>query len=260
MIDIKYGARPLHYPVGKTYFFGDVHNEADKLMSVLDQIEPLITPDDHIVFCGDLVDRGVQAALTIEVLVDLTKKYPGQVFFVRGNHDWMLQHYLMTGSNGWMQYLDITLQDYKNKWKLTDIAPNTITTALMSKGFKEITSRMIPYYETDSVVATHAPLDLSVCMMNGLDFYEERYKDRINDPGFTYFFERIDHELLWQFTEESMVISDFKKFRICGHQPGHYKNPRMFRDRAFIDTGCGKGNRPLTCMVYPGKKIYQSQC
>lgn len=258
MIDIKYGSKPLHYPVGKIYLFGDVHNEADKLMSVLDQIEPLITPDDHIVFCGDLVDRGPQAALTIEVLVDLVRKYPDQVFFVRGNHDWMLQNFLATGNQGWFSYLLVTLNDYRDKWNLPYIGPDVVAQALLDRGFKEITARMIPYYETDEILATHAPLDYTACMMNGLDHYEEQYKDRINDPGFTYFLEKMDYEILWQFTDEDRAIPDFKKFRVCGHQPGHYKHPRIFKDRAFIDTGCGKGNRPLTCMVYPGKKVYQS--
>ena len=260
MIDIQYGSRSQFHPFGKIYLFGDVHNEADKLMDVLDQIEPLITPEDHIVFCGDLVDRGPQAALTVEVLVDLAKKYPDQVFFVRGNHDWMLQNYLMTGNLGWMSYLGITLDNYKKIWNLPDVFPDTVGQALLTKGFKEITSRMIPYYETNEILATHAPLDYQTCMMNGSDYYEEQYKNRINDPSFTYFLDKMDYEILWQFTDESKAMPEFKKFRVCGHQPGHYKNPRLFKDRAFIDTGCGKGNRPLTCMVYPGKKIYQSQC
>jgi hypothetical protein len=259
MIDIQYGSKPLHHPLGKIYLFGDVHNEADKLMDVLDQIEPLITPEDHIVFLGDLVDRGTQAALTIEVLVDLVRKYPDQVFFVRGNHDWMLQNFLMTGNQGWMQYLQITIDNYKEVWKLPDTCKDTIVKALLDKGFKEITARMIPYYETNEILATHAPLDLSVCLMNGLDYYEEQYKDRINNPGFLYFLEKIDHEILWQFTSEDLTISDFKKFRVCGHQPSRGKHPRIFKDRAFIDTGAGKGDRPITCLVYPGKKYYQSK-
>src|ERR1035437_5025149 len=98
MSSIQYGSKPLHVPLGKIYLFGDVHNCADKLTSVLSQIEPLITPDDHIVFLGDLVDRGEQAALTIEILVNLVRKYPDQVFFVKGNHDWMLQNFLLTSN------------------------------------------------------------------------------------------------------------------------------------------------------------------
>jgi hypothetical protein len=258
-MSIQYGSRPMHSPLGKIYLFGDVHNEADKLMDVLDQIEPRLTPEDHIVFCGDLVDRGKQAALTVEVLVDLCKKYPDQVFFVRGNHDWMLQSYLMTGSTGWLSYLEVTLNDFKEKWNLPSIHPDVVAQELMNRGFREITKRMVPYYETETLMATHAPLDLSVCLMNGIDYYEEQYNDRANNPNFTYFMDKIKHEILWQFTDENLTIKDFKKFRVCGHQPGHYKNPRLYKDRAFIDTGCGKGKRPLTCLVYPGKKIYQSQ-
>jgi calcineurin-like phosphoesterase family protein len=257
----QYGSRALFTPAGKVYMFGDVHNEADKLMDVLDQIEPLLTPDDHIVFCGDLVDRGAQAALTVETLVALAKKYPDQVYFVRGNHDWMLQHYLMGGGNGWMSYLGITLEDFKTHWGLTDILPGTIAAALLAKDFKEVTKRTIAYYETSEILVTHAPLDYSACMMNGLDHYQEQWDEHqvAFNPGFRYFLDKIDYEILWMFTDEAKAIPDFKKFRVCGHQPGHYKNPRIFKDRAFIDTGCGKGSRPLTCMAYPGKQYWQSK-
>jgi hypothetical protein len=259
MSNIQYGERTMHCPTGKVYLFGDVHNEADKLMDVLDQIEPLLTPEDHIVFCGDLVDRGTQAALTVEVLVDLARKYPDQVFFVRGNHDWMLQNYLMTGSTGWMSYLQITLENFKEHWGLNDYLPATITQELVKRGFKEITSRMVPYYETPELIATHAPLDRTTCLMNGIDYYEEQYNDRINNPGFHFFLEKIEHELLWQFTDENLDIPWIDKMRVCGHQPGRGKHPRIFKNYAFIDSGCGKGDRPLTCMVYPGKKYFQSR-
>jgi DNA repair exonuclease SbcCD nuclease subunit len=261
MTDIQYGSKPLHTPAGKIYFFGDIHNEADKLMEVLDQIEPLLTPDDHIVFLGDLFDRGPQAALTLEVLVDLARKYPTQVYFVYGNHDFMLRNFLLSGSQGWFTYLLSTLNNFKEVWNLSDIGHGTIAQALTDKGFREITSRTIPYYETSEVLGTHAPLDYTTCMMNGLDYYEEKWNEqKINhDPGFFYFLEKLDYEILWQFTDENLAIPDFKKFRVCGHQPGHHKHPRLFKDRAFIDTGCGKGNRPLTCMAYPGKQYWQSK-
>ena len=259
MIDIQYGERTLHCPVGKVYLFGDVHNEADKLMSVLDQIEPLLTPDDHLVFCGDLVDRGLMAALTVEVLVDLCRKYPDQVFFVRGNHDWMLQNYLLTGNTGWFTYLLVTLEDFKSQWKLHDIRPETIAQALTDKGFKEITSRMIPYYETPEILATHAPLDRTTVLMNGGDYYEEMYAERINNPGFEHLLEKMEYEILWGFTDEGLEIPWVKKFRVCGHQPGRHKHPRIFKDRAYIDTGAGKGDRPITCLVYPGKNYFQSK-
>ncbi|CAM6003925.1 unnamed protein product [Sphagnum balticum] len=169
----------------------------------------------------------------------------------------MLQHYLTTGSKGWFQYLQITLDNYKDVWMLPDINPDTITKALLDKGFKEITARMIPYYETNEILATHAPLDYSVCMMNGLDYYEEQYIDRVNNPNFHYFLEKLDHEILWQFTDENMKIPAFKKFRVCGHQPGHAKNPRIFRDYAFIDTGCEHVTTETFAKAYAEKYIVE---
>jgi hypothetical protein len=66
-------------------------------------------------------------------------------------------------------------------------------------------------------------------------------------------------DIKWQFTSEELTIPWVDKFRICGHQPGSFSHPRIFKDRAFIDTGCGKGPRPLTCMVYPGKNYWQAK-
>jgi hypothetical protein len=258
MSDTQYGSKPIHRPEGNIYFIGDVHNEADKLMDVLDQIEPLLTEHDHVVFLGDLFDRGLMAALTVETLVDFTRRHPSQVFFVRGNHCFMLQQYLATGSQGWFTYLLITLQDFKRNWNLPDIMPDTIAKALEDKGFREITSRMLPYYESEETIGTHAPFDRSSVAVHGGMHYQEDYKGRASDPAFRYLLDRMEYELLWQFTDEKLEIPWVDKFRVCGHQPGHHKNPRLFKDRAFIDTGCGKGNRPLTCLVYPSKKTYQS--
>lgn len=255
---IKYGERDLHTP-DRVFYIGDVHNEADKLMSILDQIEAQLGPNDHVVFLGDLVDRGPDAALTLETLIAFAKKYPDQVFFVRGNHDWMLQHYLVTGSNGWMTYLEITLNNLKEVWGLPDTLPDTIAQALTDKGFREITSRMIPYYETPTSIGTHAPLDRTTVLMNGGDYYEELYEIHKGDIGFTHLLEKMDHELLWQFTDEETEIECIKKFHVCGHQPGRHKHPRIFKSRAYIDTGAGKGPRPITCLIYPGKQYFQSK-
>lgn len=258
MSDIKYGHFPIHSP-NKIYLIGDVHNEANKLADLLEQIEPLIESEDHVVFCGDLVDRGSEAARTIEILVDFTKRHPDQVFFVRGNHDWMLKNYLSTGNKGWFDYLSITLENYKTVWNLPNIEPQTITLELINRGFKEITSRTVPYYETEHLIATHAPLDRKSVLLHGGEHYQQDFKDKDNNLSFRYLLDRMDYEILWQFVDESDEIPWIDKFRVCGHQPAHHKKPRIFKDRAFIDSGCGKGDRPLTCLVYPSKKYFQSR-
>lgn len=255
----QYGSRPIYTPE-KVYLLGDVHNEADKLMSVLDQITPLIGPNDHIVFCGDLVDRGRDAALTVETLVSLTAQFPSQVFFVMGNHDWMLQHYLQTGRQDWMQYLKPTLESFKESWGLSDILPDTVAQALMNKGFKEITSRTIPYYETDRLIATHAPIERATASCYGSMHYQQDYADRANNMSFTYLLDRMRSQIMWDFCDETDMVKEIDKFLVCGHQPGHYKHPRLRADRAFIDTGAGMGpHRPITCLEFPSKKYYQSK-
>lgn len=267
MSKIQYGSLPLQVCAGKTYYIGDIHNEGDKLISLLDQIQDNFTWDDRIVFLGDLVDRGLFAALTIDELVRLNRHYPGQIFFVRGNHDWMLQHYLMTGRQDWMQYLAVTLDDFQRQWGLPDILPNTIMQALIAHGFDEIATKFLPYYETEDVIATHAPLDFATVYMYGgmqCKDYIEEYNDHLADPNavpkFRFLLDRMQDELLWQFTSpENYEIIGIDKFHICGHQPGNGKHARVFKHRAFIDTGCGKGNRPCTSLLYPGKSLLQSK-
>lgn len=259
MSGIQYGSRNLYTPE-KVFILGDVHNSPDKLMSVLDQLTPQLGPQDHIVFCGDLIDRGPDAALTIEVLIDLCKKYPDQVFFVEGNHEEMLRDYLFRGSTMWLQYLQITLDSFKESWGLPDVQPATISAALIAKGFKEITSRTIPYYETPDIIVSHAPLDKYVVHLNGGEDYQEDYTDRANNPGFRYLLDKMNYELRWQFTDENLPIPWVDKFRVCGHQAGRTNYPRIFQDRAFIDTGCGlRPNGKLTCLVYPGKRYFQNE-
>ena len=261
----KYGKLPLQECSGNTYFIGDVHNEADKLMNLLDKFLNDFKPEDRIVFLGDLVDRGTQAALLVDVLVDLNRKYPGQIFFVRGNHDWMLQDYLTRGRTDYMQYIGITLQDFKGAWNLPDIAADTIMQALIARGYNEVTSKFIPYYETEDTIGTHATFDQSIMYMYAgykcID-YKNDYQDYLNGeyPEFQFLMEKLGDEIIWMFTDETLDVEGIDKFHVCGHQPppGRQTHPRLYKNRAFIDTGCGKGDRPVTALIYPGKKYLQS--
>lgn len=87
-------------PKGKRAFVvGDVHGCADLLELALQQIEDQInssrTRENHIVFLGDLIDRGPQSRQVVERLIDYS---PGnaKVHFIAGNHE----DALVTGVNG----------------------------------------------------------------------------------------------------------------------------------------------------------------
>ena len=64
-----------------TWVIGDVHGCLVELTSLVDAIAP--TPEDHLVFVGDLVDRGPDSVGVVRFVRNL----PCQVTVVRGNHE-----------------------------------------------------------------------------------------------------------------------------------------------------------------------------
>lgn len=258
-MSLNFGGRALLKPK-KIFAIGDIHGEADKLQSILNQILPILTSDDHIVFCGDLINRGPKNPQVLEIITDLFKNYPNQIFVIQGNHDFMLQNFCVHGNWSWMKtYGGMTLPQMKEHWKLDDFLPQTILQTLKNKGIWEWLEKTIPYYETEEVIITHAPLHFDQLCMFGLLDYEEDFTS--SEPENSRALLDRGADLMWEFSKEDDERIDkyIKKFKICGHQFAHHKKPRVFKLRAFIDTGCGcKPNAPLTCLMYPGKKIFQS--
>lgn len=254
----KFGKNPLFTPK-KLIAIGDVHGESHKLANLLTKILPL-EPDTHLVFCGDLVDRGEDSPQVLEIITNLMITFPNQVFTIRGNHDWMLLKYCEDGKADWFKFIGKTLNQMEKRWGLTDIGPSTIKQALIDRNiwfwYRE---EALSYYETDSAILTHAPLSYMICFMYGTkpeDFYN---KD--NDPNFVYLLDKLKWEVMWEFVDENDKRIDklIPKLKICGHQYKHHKQPRIFKQRAFIDTGCGAyPDRPLTAIIVPSKKIIQS--
>ena len=81
-------------PPGKrAYAIGDVHGRLDLLENILQQIEQDIgerpTKSNHIIFLGDLIDRGPSSRGVIERLIDY---HPDNIkcHFIMGNHEEVL--------------------------------------------------------------------------------------------------------------------------------------------------------------------------
>lgn len=73
------------------YVMGDIHNEAGKLQSVLNQID--ITVDDELIVLGDLFDRGGANPDPVGVYFALSG-LQGKCTWIRGNHDQWLADYI----------------------------------------------------------------------------------------------------------------------------------------------------------------------
>lgn len=242
---MQYGNRPLYHPEN-VYVIGDVHNKGHKLRSLVDQITPIMTDKDHLVFAGDLNDRGEDFPVVIEVTSELLLKYPNQVYFVAGNHESMIINWYLNGKLDWMKYIESTLEQVKVAYGLNDIKPATIKEWLANNP-NIFLNHLIPYYETPEVIVTHAGLDKEMCYLFGLRSRPEGILDRLKEL------------IQWQFIDEQEKIPEITKFMICGHQYAHHTSPRIFKDRCFIDTGCGRSETaPCTAIKYPGKKIWQS--
>jgi serine/threonine protein phosphatase 1 len=85
---------------------GDVHGNLPALDDLLGKLE--LTPEDTLIFLGDLIDRGPDTKGCLDRLVRLQTEAPCPVRFVLGNHEeWFLRtlddftkHSWLTGMNG----------------------------------------------------------------------------------------------------------------------------------------------------------------
>jgi len=73
------------------YVIGDIHNELNKLKSVLGQIN--LTSKDELIVLGDVFDRGGYEANPVGVYFALTA-IQGKCTWIRGNHDQWLANYI----------------------------------------------------------------------------------------------------------------------------------------------------------------------
>lgn len=85
--------------VGKILVIGDVHGEYDRLVNILriagvvDSLHNWIFGKGHVVFTGDIVDRGEQVTESLWFIYNLTQNANlsgGKVHFLLGNHEIML--------------------------------------------------------------------------------------------------------------------------------------------------------------------------
>jgi len=268
----KFGRRNLHNPE-EIIAVGDIHGEVNKLEGLLEKIWKFLdNPNCHLVFCGDYFDRGINSPRVFEVLCEIRDKKPDQVFFIEGNHEEMLWETLVNKESWWLDFTKKTLDQMVAYWNIPynpELAEENyygpfsnfdwlfkkdievVRKVCDAKGFIKFLEDLIPYYESDKVICTHAPLSRLSC-----DGY---FKNGGKNEDLLSFL-----NLKWTFIPEKkpqLIIPKVDKFLICGHQCPRGKNnvsPRIFNKRAFIDTGCGlHPERPLTAFKWPNRTVFQ---
>ena len=240
---LKLGKNSLYQP-REVIAIGDIHANFSKLFNLISKLLPL-KEGTHLVFTGDLIDRGEDFFLVLDYLKNLKAKYQNQVFFLKGNHDQSLVTYLSPNSEwyninvkNWLKYGgQITKDQLQARYGSLD----QIKEGLYVDGYMEIFDSMLPYYETASEFISHAPIDPFHAYM----YLEEKEKN-LKDPDKAIVLleglaEHLKHKIYSSFTEEvpfSIPTWDNlkieKKF-ISGHQSSGKLYPRTKSNRVFLD-------------------------
>jgi serine/threonine protein phosphatase 1 len=206
--------------IQKIFAIGDIHGCVDKLRSLLNRIW-VNWDQDTIVFLGDYVDRGPDSRGVIELLIDLKKRHPGHVIFLKGNHEWMFQQFLK-GENRELFLVNggqNTIKSYSDETGRTEIPQSHL----------DFIDHLDLYFETNDYVFVHAGL-----------------RPFVSIP------EQSPEDLMWirsPFIESSY---DWGKRVIFGHTP--FATPLIENNKIGIDTGAVYGGR-LTCLVLPDFKF-----
>lgn len=231
------------------------------MRALVEKVTPHVGENDHLVFVGDLSDGGKKLPGVLKIVAGLMLKYPGRVFVIEGNHEQMMLEYFRGRPQLWFGNGGNKTIEQFAEWGLQPEAygnPAALQVILEEQGVFHIYENLIPYYETDRVIITHAPLDRRmVGLYGGLDKIEDKRR---------FVLDRMHQEIKWLFVEEEEEneIPELGKYLICGHQSGRFfgfknKGPRVFDHRAFIDCGGGyRDDRPLIAFQYPGNRVFFS--
>lgn len=201
---------------------GDLHARLDLLTRLLGELRPTLPADTRLVFLGDYIDRGPDAAQVVQRLINLERESPETVFLL-GNHERMLLDALEGRRvpiflyNGGQE----TLASY-------GLGPEEID--LLPQAHLDFFRRLRLTYETDDYIFVHAGLR----------------------PGVSTAAQQ-ERDLIWIRDEFYDAGHDFGKTVVFGHTP--FGQPLVRPGLIGIDTGAVYGN-VLTCLLLPEQRFF----
>lgn len=199
------------------YAFPDIHGRLDLLLRAWEMVQP--TPEDKVIFMGDMIDRGPDSKGVVEFIMDKQQKNPDQVIVLVGNHEQFLLDAVLHGLfDGWLYPGNGGIQTLKSYGvPLTNYrSAHTYITPEVVKWIGSLPT----YYEDEEFFFSHAPIEKGMV------------------PPFT------RDQLTWTYFqhEEGKSYHHPGKTGVCGHihrlQYGEYA-PRYYDHYLFLDAGCG---------------------
>lgn len=231
--------------MGRTLVIGDVHGCVEELNTLLDTLR--LTVDDHVIFAGDLVDKGPDSAGVVRRVRALSKEV--KVDIVEGNHESMHIR--------WMKKDPAKRPDMKRHEEFVAIHAN------MSEEDQEFlkTALLFVHLPKMGVVVTHGgvpenmkrlpdPRTISGMSRSDQDFYSQMCRLRcVDEKGrFVGLLETKPEHTFWAERYDGRLGHVF-----FGHQPFMQDDPKEFKFATGIDLGCVHGG--MMCAVQLDKDI-----
>ena len=229
---------------GRLIAIGDLHGCSRELDLLLDALAP--TPDDHLVFVGDYVDRGPDAAGVLAAMLALQAGSGPACTFLRGNHEQMMLDARAQGGHTLDNWLynggGATLLSYGHPPTVQRLGyagdahsgPVADWPALVPSEHWAFLDATLPFLDHLDYLFVHAGADPGLTL-------EENVRAR---PG----------RFLWERRHLGADLSLWDRPVVCGHTPA--EAPISLPALVMIDTGAYHpyvGPRPgaLTAVVLP---------
>lgn len=208
----------------RTLAIGDVHGCLMQLEALLSAIAP--NDDDHLIFLGDLVDRGPDSAGVLKRVISLSHTH--RVTSLLGNHEEMMlaarsshdkfADWILNGG-------DATLRSYGGvRGALREVPP---------EHWQFLETKLVDYVETNTHIFVHA----------------NAYPDQPMS-------EQPDYMLRWERFDD-IAEHESGKVIVCGHTPQKSGRPQNRGYAICLDTNACRGG-PLTCLDTASGRIWQA--
>ena len=219
----------------KLYIIGDVHGCYKTLLALINQLPE--KEKSHLVFVGDLIDRGRYSSLVIEFIKN------GEYDCVKGNHEQMMIDSHKPSEEMYSSSLSRSIAVWNaNGGKATEKSYVSPFADLLHPHLKWI--KQLPNYLVFDIEDENGK-SLFVTHGFGLQFWQEK-----NNPDF------VTKLRETRPTHNEIIDKKIPVFNVFGHHP---VDKIVITDSyAAIDTGCVFGDY-LTALEWPTKRTFQQK-
>lgn len=243
----------------RRFVLGDIHGEYEKLLSCLQQVN-FDYKEDLLIQLGDVVDRGEKSFQCVEELMKIVN-----LVAIRGNHDECFIQGIYKGhfalfNQGARETIISYMKGGTEKEELkirTDGSISNFKIEDMPNSHLAFFVNQVPYYILEDKLFVHGGFNRHYSIKdlnhNGEDVL---YWDR------DLLAQARSYESMRDKTKTFKNKDNFKEIYL-GHTPVQYfvksDKPQKWANVHLLDTGCGKGDFPLSIMNIDTHEIWQSK-